>query len=179
MFTNKPGSERWVRANLVLGMDGATTKNGSSKGLSSRTDRARFHEIRSMADLILIGGQTARSEPYESTPVPLIVISRSPSAPHRASANPMSRTLDIEPAHLITTLDREKYPRILVEGGYALMHALLLDRALDGIYLTLAEVLGDSTRIDLDILLSDIASAGLLEKSREEVNGDSFLLFTR
>ena len=61
-------------ANLIVGKDGSTTANNSSIGLSTDEDRARFKQLRSKADLILIGGNTARREPYKKTPVPLFIL---------------------------------------------------------------------------------------------------------
>ena len=43
-----------VRANLVVGSDGATTLNGRSAGLSSANDRNRFHAMRAEFDVIVI-----------------------------------------------------------------------------------------------------------------------------
>jgi hypothetical protein len=61
-------------ANLIVGSDGSTTANNSSIGLSTDDDRLRFKQLRSKSDLILIGGNTARREPYKRTPVPLYIL---------------------------------------------------------------------------------------------------------
>ena len=58
-------------ANLIVGKDGSTTKSGSSIGLSTDEDRTRFKALRDKNHLILIGGNTARREPYKRTPIPL------------------------------------------------------------------------------------------------------------
>jgi riboflavin biosynthesis pyrimidine reductase len=63
-----------VIATLVVGSDGSTAKDGSSRGVTSTLDRARFLERRRHVDAILIGGNTARCEPYRKTPVPVVVI---------------------------------------------------------------------------------------------------------
>ena len=66
-----------VSANLIVGIDGSTTANGSSIGLSNDEDRQRFHQLRGESDLILIGGNTARREPYKRTPIPLYILTHS------------------------------------------------------------------------------------------------------
>ena len=63
-------------ATLVMGQDGCTSKNGSSAEVSTNTDRERFLKRRREFDVIIIGGNTARSERYAITPCPLVVISR-------------------------------------------------------------------------------------------------------
>ena len=40
-------------ANLVIGSNGMSTLAGSSRGLSSPADRARFHQLRQAAEAIL------------------------------------------------------------------------------------------------------------------------------
>jgi riboflavin biosynthesis pyrimidine reductase len=63
-----------IIATLVVGSDGSTSKDGSSRGVSSSADRSRFLERRRSVDAILIGGNTARNEPYRKTPVPVVVV---------------------------------------------------------------------------------------------------------
>ena len=86
-----------VLANSVLGSDGSTTLDCSSKALSSASDRKRFHELRALASVILIGGNTARTEPYASTPVPLVVITRSGEIPESVRSNPKARIWELDP----------------------------------------------------------------------------------
>jgi hypothetical protein len=74
-----------VAANLVIGADGSTTRGGSSRGLSFEADRQRFHQLRGEFDVILVGGNTARSEPYSKTPIPLIVLTHG-ALPQRLGA---------------------------------------------------------------------------------------------
>ena len=80
-----------IIANLILGRDGGTSIRGRSAPLSSSSDRKRFHELRAMSDAIVIGGETARCEPYGKTPVPLIVVTRSQEVPGAAHASAFSQ----------------------------------------------------------------------------------------
>jgi riboflavin biosynthesis pyrimidine reductase len=54
----------WVRANMVASADGAVTLDGRSGGLSGPADRTVFTVLRSLADLVLVGAGTARTEHY-------------------------------------------------------------------------------------------------------------------
>lgn len=54
----------WVRANMVTSADGATAVKGASGALSSDKDRQLFGVLRGLADVILVGAETARAERY-------------------------------------------------------------------------------------------------------------------
>jgi riboflavin biosynthesis pyrimidine reductase len=54
----------WVRANMISSADGAAALDGRSGGLSGRADRAVFAVLRSLADVIVVGANTARTERY-------------------------------------------------------------------------------------------------------------------
>jgi riboflavin biosynthesis pyrimidine reductase len=71
----------WIRANLVSSIDGSAAFAGESKGLTSAPDRRLFHLMRSLADVILIGAGTARTEPYLNHTSQVVVITRSGDLP--------------------------------------------------------------------------------------------------
>ncbi len=54
----------WVRANMIASADGAVTLDGRSGGLSGPADRTVFVVLRSLADVVLVGAGTARTEHY-------------------------------------------------------------------------------------------------------------------
>jgi riboflavin biosynthesis pyrimidine reductase len=58
-------SGAWLRANMVTSADGAASLDGASAGLSSAADRHVFALLRTLADVILVGGGTARAEGYK------------------------------------------------------------------------------------------------------------------
>jgi riboflavin biosynthesis pyrimidine reductase len=76
-------ADRHVRANFVSSLDGAVTISGKSEGLSSDGDRALFHLLRTMADVVLVGAGTVRTEnyggarPVDGQAPPIAVVSRS------------------------------------------------------------------------------------------------------
>lgn len=61
-----PSSGPWVRAVMVMGLDGATIgSDGRSKSLSGPADLATLLAIRSHADAVVIGAETLRVERYK------------------------------------------------------------------------------------------------------------------
>jgi riboflavin biosynthesis pyrimidine reductase len=163
-----------VLANLVLGSDGSTTLDGSSKALSSASDRKRFHELRALASAILIGGNTARTEPYASTPVPLVVITRSGEIPESVRSNPKAQIWELDPVSAANRAGEEFGGNILVEGGMRLVQELLIANQIDELYLTLSNKSGGENVYDLSALTRDFTVA-----SSEKVEGETFLKLIR
>ena len=131
-----------VSANLLLSSDGRATLNRSSKQLSFPADRSRFHEIRSRAELILIGGNTARCEPYSTTPVPLVVLTRASEI--KEVANNSHVTLMNSDLGTVLTLLKHSYAAILIEAGPALVFEGLSLGLIDTLYLSISELTGDA-----------------------------------
>jgi len=66
-----PGhARRWVRANMVSSADGAAQADGKSAGLSGEADKKVFRALRGLADVILVGASTVRTEGYKQAAVP-------------------------------------------------------------------------------------------------------------
>lgn len=103
-----------LRANMVSSADGAASLDGASAGLSSAADRHVFALLRTLADVILVGANTARVERYAPVRVrelwkhlrdgrtptpPIAVITASgnldPDSPLIADAPPHARTIVI------------------------------------------------------------------------------------
>ena len=163
-----------VLANLVLGSDGSTSLDGSSKSLSSAEDRKRFHELRAQASVILIGGNTARSEPYAQTPVPLVVITRSGEIPDSVRANPKTHVWELDPTSAVEKARKEFGGSVLVEGGIRLVQELLLANQIDELYLTLSKVSGGENVYDLSALTREFTV-----ESSEKIDGETFLKLIR
>lgn len=60
------GQRPWVYTNMITSADGGTSVDGLSGGLGTPSDRAVFSALRSVADVILVGAETARAENYRS-----------------------------------------------------------------------------------------------------------------
>lgn len=59
-----PDDRPWVMANMVASVDGAYSVDGRSGSLGTAGDRAVFHALRALADVVLVGAGTARAENY-------------------------------------------------------------------------------------------------------------------
>lgn len=54
----------WVRANFIASLDGGATVGGTTGGLGGPGDRALFNLLRALADVIVVGAGTVRTESY-------------------------------------------------------------------------------------------------------------------
>jgi riboflavin biosynthesis pyrimidine reductase len=85
VYTDAPRPSRpWVLANMVSGVDGSVAIDGRTKEMSSEADRALFHHLRTLPDVILVGAKTVRDERYGphrpkdgSAPKPIAVVTNS------------------------------------------------------------------------------------------------------
>ena len=60
-----PGhARRWVRANMVSSADGVAQADGASRGLSGAADLKVLRTLRGLADVVLVGAATVRTEGY-------------------------------------------------------------------------------------------------------------------
>ena len=141
-----------VIVTLVVGADGSTSKNGNSAGVSSAADRSSFLSRRRSADCILIGGNTARTEPYHRTPVPVVVISKSLINP--LSDNRSAHHWNLSPVKAIERAHKTFGPDIHVEAGAAIINELLSADLVDELELSITDVTGGDDKIDIEKLLS-------------------------
>ncbi|MFC4051921.1 pyrimidine reductase family protein [Actinomadura syzygii] len=87
-----PPDGTWLRANMVASLDGAAQRDERSAGLGGPADRRLFLLLRGLADVVVVGAETVRTEGYGPvrpnddwgvardgrTPVPpLAIVSRS------------------------------------------------------------------------------------------------------
>ena len=157
-----------VFATLVIGNDGSTSKDGSSKAIASGADRTQFLARRREVDFILIGGKTARSEPYHRTPVPVVVASR--SMINSLADNRDAHWWNCTPVQALDRGIKIFGSNVLVEAGANLILELIEERALDGIYLSITPEKDGDEKIDYQALL-----ANFLEITSREVEGTKFI----
>ena len=141
-------------ANLVIDQEGHTTIGGRSKGLSTDSDRLLFHHLRSQSDVILIGANTARSEPYANHQIPVAVLTKSENLPESffTGTRPIIlKDLDVKGA--IDLLRSQGSDVILCEGGANLLYQLLDKNMIDIFFLTInMNAQGDSKKFDVNKL---------------------------
>ena len=142
-------------ASLVVGRDGSTSKGNSSNGVSSDADRTAFLMRRRKVDCILIGGNTARHEPYKQTPVPLVILSRSHINP--VAGNDMSHLWNVSPAQALIKAKEQFGEKILVEAGTSIIIELIDPGLIDQLDLSVTSVTGGDHRVDWQELLKKFA----------------------
>lgn len=141
-----------VTVTLVVGADGSSSKYGNSAGVSSAADRSAFLARRRTADCILIGGNTARTEPYHRTPVPVIVLSKSLINP--LADNRLAHCWNTSPVKAVERAISTFGPNIHIEAGASVIRELLNAKLVDALELSITEVTGGENRIDIPDLLS-------------------------
>jgi len=128
-------------ANLIVGNDGSTTANYSSIGLSTDEDRLRFKQLRSKSDLILIGGNTARREPYKRTLIPLYILTH--AKVRLQPKNQLAKQFSMSITELFSEISKNFPPtdstspiNLLVEAGPILLKQIIDLSLIDHLYLT-------------------------------------------
>lgn len=120
-----PGRTASLRAGFVLSVDGAAAVEGSSRGLQVPSDQAAFRVLRTVADAVLVGAGTVRTEDYgpvrlrepgrrwrqrrgRRPDVPLVVVSRrldlAPTGRWAGAGRPVVVTCASAPAERRTAL---------------------------------------------------------------------------
>jgi riboflavin biosynthesis pyrimidine reductase len=59
-----PPGGTWLRANMVASLDGAAQRDARSAGLGNAADRHLFLLLRGLADVVVVGAGTVRTEGY-------------------------------------------------------------------------------------------------------------------
>ena len=148
-----------VSANLIVGVDGSTTANGSSIGLSNDEDRQRFHQLRGESDLILIGGNTARREPYKRTPIPLYILTH--SKVKLQPKNQLAKQFQLTPKQLLEEVGSKFEStsglpiKLLVEAGPKLLLEMISQSLVDHLYLTVSLNKKGENKVDINELTKD------------------------
>lgn len=156
-----------VTATIVVGRDGSTTKGGGSSGVGSSADREKFLARRRSADCILIGGNTARTEPYQRTPVPVVVISH--SMINSLTHNRQAYWWNTSPEDALARARRLFGENILVEAGPRLISYLVNAGLVDCLELSVTDIEGGENPLDYHSLLAQFAQV-----REKEVNGTRF-----
>ncbi len=138
-----------IVATIVVGADGSSTINGSSTEVTSAADRATFLQRRRLVDCIIIGGNTARNEPYSKTPVPLVVVSKQ-EHPQLPSAN----VWDLDPKDALKKARHEFGENILIEGGASFISYVLEQNLVDVLELSVTNSTGGADIFDYKKFLS-------------------------
>lgn len=114
------GSRPYVLANMVGGLDGSAAVSGRVGVLSSPADARLFTELRSVADVVLVGARTVREERYGPVRLPDRLreerVGRGRPATPRIAV--VTRSLDFDwTIPLFRDADPETRPYILTAGS--------------------------------------------------------------
>jgi riboflavin biosynthesis pyrimidine reductase len=134
-----------IVATLVVGADGSSTLAGSSEAISSPADRERFLTRRRLFDCLIIGGNTARSDRYQKTPVPLIILSH--TRPDLMTTNPIAHWWNLPPKEAIARAREVFGEKIQIEAGISIILELLNRGLIDQLELSVTQVQGGENRI--------------------------------
>ena len=126
-----------VVASIVLGADGSTTP---SRLVSNDIDRKDFLARRRSMDCILIGGNTARTERYENTPAPLVVMTR--NSEELKSIYKEATFLSCSPIKAISYCFRKFGSTVGVEVGPDLLIEMIRADLIDELHLTITNKTG-------------------------------------
>ncbi|MDX1468374.1 MAG: dihydrofolate reductase family protein [Acidimicrobiia bacterium] len=104
----------WVMLNMVESIDGATAVGGGATGLNDADDRALFLALRSVADVVMMGAQTVRSEGLGPVRMSEEMMAHRTNAGIEGEPTMviLTRSLDIEPGHRVFS-DPARAPVIL------------------------------------------------------------------
>jgi len=149
----------------------------SSTPLSTQEDRERFQALRLKNDLILIGGNTARREPYKKTPIPLYILTH--TKVRLQPKNQLAKQFSLSIKEMISEIGNKfeggkEVINLLVEAGPSLLTQMISDSLIDQFYLTInLELTGDN-----QISISDLTCSFELVES-EIVGSCEFRIYKK
>jgi riboflavin biosynthesis pyrimidine reductase len=167
----------WLRLNFVSTVDGAAQgDDGKSGGINNAVDKRVFDALRALADAIVVGAGTARTEGYRPTTRPTVIVSGSGRVPALLRGAEPGRVLllthagspglaearellgddvvvvgtdQVDLASLPAALAERGLRHLLCEGGPHLARGLLAARVVDELCATTVPrlIAGDRLRI--------------------------------
>ena len=138
-----------IIATIVVGADGSSSIGGSSTEVTSAADRASFLQRRRLVDCIIIGGNTARNEPYSKTPVPLVIVSR-----QEHPNLPAAHVWNLDPKDAMDRARKEFGENILIEGGASFISYMLEKNLIDALEISVTSATGGADIFDYEKYLS-------------------------
>ncbi|MFI0899628.1 dihydrofolate reductase family protein [Streptomyces sp. NPDC020983] len=155
------GGRAWLRANMVGSLDGAAVADGKSAPLSSPADMRIFGVLRALADVVVVGAETARREGYRPARA------RKEFAARRAAAGQaaapaiavVTRGLDLD---FGSPLFRDPVvPTLVLTGAAAPRERLVAARAAGAEVVVAADPAGDGAGVDPLRAVAELAARGL------------------
>lgn len=170
-----------VTLKLAMSLDGCIAlADGSSRWITGEEARAHVHSRRAMADAILVGGQTWRTDRPQLTVRLPGLERRSPAKCVLTRGTPVDGARTIRSPHEIGSLEGVQY--LYVEGGAGVAASFLAEDLIDRIELYRAPiVIGDGLRAIDALGIAELADAhghwALAE--RRQLGSDCFEAYAR
>ncbi|MDQ4053617.1 MAG: dihydrofolate reductase family protein [Actinomycetota bacterium] len=168
----------WLRVNMITTLDGAATgESGKSGTINNAADKRVFDTLRGLAEAVIVGAGTARTEGYRPGGAPIVVVSRRGEVPPTLRGAEPGRVLmatcttaphldegrellgsdhvltfgshRVDLAELRRHLVDRGWRDLLSEGGPRLLHELLVQGVVDELATTIVPrlVAGSGPRI--------------------------------
>lgn len=149
-----PTDRPWLRANMVTSLDGSAVVDGRSHALGGEGDALVFAALRGLADMVLVGAGTARTEGYRALrPRPAYAGTRSRRGQSPApTLAVVTRRVDLDPSsELFSGPDRTV---VVTCGASADLAESRLGAVADLV------IAGESV-VDIGVALDQLAGRGL------------------
>lgn len=145
----------WVRANMVGSVDGSAVVDGRSEGLSTPGDKKVFAVLRGLADAVMVGAGTARTEGYRTLRAKPDYVSLRAALEQRPSPTLVlvSGRLDLDPSSTLFHGGAERTVVVTSAGSDAGRRAQLAEVA--------DVVVAGDDRVDVTMAVDELAARGL------------------
>ena len=157
-----------VIASLVVGGDGSTSIDGSSRLLSTQADRERFLELHRRAHAIIIGSNTADSDPYLNVKVPVYLFSRNPNLTQKKPFTFIYTPDDQSLVRAVNDIETKHGSPVVIEAGVALLSKLIALNLIDELELSITPIVGGHNKVALNQLIDkgEIISENNIDDTR-------------
>lgn len=169
-----------VIATINVGGNGATSKHGSSRDLSTPADRNRFLALHRSAGSYIVGGRSFAAESYINSTAPIYLLTRNPRGGLTSHLHDGVTEVDtsVGLATVMRALRATAQEPIIVEAGVGLLLPLIEAGTIEELHLSISPIAGDGDYVEIERLISSFELIGeeVVESTRllkYRYNGDT------
>ncbi|MCX5400555.1 pyrimidine reductase family protein [Streptomyces sp. NBC_00102] len=157
------GPGPWLRANMVTTLDGAAQHDGRSQSISSPSDMRVFGTLRGLADVVIAGAETVRTEGYRPARAREVFAARRAAAGQSPApvVAVVSASLDLDFSAPLYT--EPLVPTVVLTGSAAPAERVSAARKAGARVV----VAGEGTRVDPARAVRELAALGLTRQLTE------------